>query len=199
MVEQSSMNFNNISLVSTSLPPICSGNLRMALTSPGTKSLSVLTNNFSNKSGCLTASSRTPKVLNPSLSWSSKTFFLLKTKCTRIDCTISVLFSLCQRKELPALFHHLKQPHYFDRQWFDVTDSNRKKCWSSVLITVRTPMHEVCLYMVHHMILHLLGTLYRIYLLQHYNYNLYFIIYFPFSCRGFLLIWLLQIFITSLS
>ena len=122
------MNFNNISFVSTPLPTICSGNLRMALTSPGTKSLSVLTNNFSNKSGCLIASSRTPKVLNPSLSWSSKTSFLLKTKCTRIDCTISVLFSLCQGKESTALFSHLKQPHYFHRQWLDVTDSNRTKC-----------------------------------------------------------------------
>ena len=139
-MEQSSINCNNISLASTSLPPICFGKSRMALTSLEHKSLSVLTNSFSNSSGCLIASSRTPRVLNPSLSWSSKTFFLLKTKCTRMDCTISVLFSACQTEKWHELYVDLNS-YITLTDSFDVTDSNRKKwSWSSppVMLNVNT-------------------------------------------------------------
>lgn len=59
---------------------------------------------------CLIASSRTPRVLNPSLSWSSKTFFLLKTKCTRMDCTISVLFSAVSLDVQPASERKTSKP-----------------------------------------------------------------------------------------
>ena len=89
---------------------------------------------------CLIASSRTPRVLNPSLSWSSKTFFLLKTKCTRMDCTISVLFSACQTEKWHELYVDLNS-YITLTDSFDVTDSNRKKwSWSSppVMLNVNT-------------------------------------------------------------